>query len=77
MSSTTHRMRRAPPPRPPGGSRWRISSWQIAVEGIQSSQRTFDLAVIGGTGAYRNARGQVRVTLLSQNASRAIVSLTG
>jgi hypothetical protein len=54
-----------------------LAAGQIAVEGIQTSQRTFNLAVIGGTGAYRDARGQVRVTLLSQNASRAVVSLTG
>jgi len=53
-----------------------LAGGQIAVEGIQTSQHTFNLAITGGTGAYRNARGQVQVTLLSHNASRAVVSLT-
>jgi hypothetical protein len=52
-----------------------LPAGQIAVEGIQTSNRSFSLAVTGGTGAYRNAHGQANVTLGAHNTSRVTIQL--
>jgi hypothetical protein len=38
-----------------------LSKGQIAAQGVAGAGQTFTVGVAGGTGAYQNARGQVRV----------------
>ena len=52
-----------------------LPAGQIAVEGVQTSNTSFSLAVTGGTGAYRHAHGQANVTLGAHNSSHVTIEL--
>jgi hypothetical protein len=54
----------------------RIAGGQITFEGLTRTDRDHHVwAVTGGTGTYRNARGQVRIADLSGTRSRVVVEL--
>lgn len=42
-----------------------LAKGQITAQGVQTEEFSFKAAVTGGTGAYRNARGQVVVRFLA------------
>jgi hypothetical protein len=54
----------------------KVTDGQITFDGLtQTDHERHVWAVTGGTGTYRNARGEVRITDLSDTRSRVVVEL--
>ena len=58
-----------------------LAKGQITIQGLvalgQNGPGDFDLAITGGTGAYRSARGVVHVHPVSQTAEQVDIEVTG
>jgi hypothetical protein len=52
-----------------------LKQGEIDAAGVQGPSNTFQLAVTGGTGTFRNARGQADVTLLPGPGNKALITL--
>ena len=51
-----------------------LAAGEITLQGAQNGNR-FTLAVTGGTGEYRNARGEARIRVGSNNSARVTIHL--
>jgi hypothetical protein len=54
-----------------------LAGGQIRVAGASSQADVTVLAVTGGTGAYRNVKGQITIETIDDNTSKDTLELTG
>jgi hypothetical protein len=54
-----------------------LAGGQIRVAGASSDAKITVLAVTGGTGAYRNASGQITIETIDASTSKDTLELTG